>query len=224
MVCSSHPRFSPILFLLTLFTSCRYRAVLRRLDDTVSVLDVGIGTATALAANSELVVAKKLRLVGVDYEKAYIKRAGTVLKEHGLQNQVKVVHASVYDKTLGELVGGGLFDIVYFSGSISLMPDPPCALTQSAKLLKAGGLIYVTQTFYNRNVFTKVLGPALAVVKPLMFYVTTIDFGKATYEDHVLEYVRKAKMEVVENKPIPGDINTIFQTARLLILRPGRAD
>ena len=43
-----------------------YQAVLGRLPDGTSLLDIGIGTGGALVANSELVKAKDLRVIGVD--------------------------------------------------------------------------------------------------------------------------------------------------------------
>ena len=51
---------------------------------------------------------------------------------------------------LGDSVKDGFFDVAYFSGSISLMPEPHNALLNVAKLLKPGGRIIITQTFQNK--------------------------------------------------------------------------
>jgi hypothetical protein len=86
-----------------------------------------------------------------------------VARESGLSERLQCIHASVYDDNLGQQLAKidassksndcRDFDAVYFSGSISLMPDPVAALHATAKLLKAGGKIYVTQTFQRRGAF-----------------------------------------------------------------------
>lgn len=47
--------------------------------------------------------------------------------------------------------GDARFDAAYFSGSLTLMPDPPAALRAAASMLKESGRVYVTQTFQNRR-------------------------------------------------------------------------
>ena len=60
-------------------TSRWYHAVIDVLEPSSRVLDIGIGTASALARNAALVREKRLHFVGVDYEAAYIDRASRVL-------------------------------------------------------------------------------------------------------------------------------------------------
>ena len=42
-----------------------------RLDDNAILLDVGIGTGTALLRNKELIL-KNLQIIGVDYDRDYV--------------------------------------------------------------------------------------------------------------------------------------------------------
>ena len=63
------------------------------------------------------------------------------------------------------------FDCAYFSGSITLLPDVVKALHIARGLVKPDGRIYITQTFQFAHV------PLVALIKPLLRYVTTI--GKA---------------------------------------------
>jgi ubiquinone/menaquinone biosynthesis C-methylase UbiE len=77
---------------------------------------------------------------------------------------------SIYDHR------GGPYDAAYFSGSFMLLPDPPAALRHVAGLLTPGGRVYLTQTFEHER------SRVLDIVKPLLRFVTTIDFGRVTYE------------------------------------------
>ena len=130
---------------------------------------------------------------------------------------MSVVYGSVYDlpllKSLAPKGPNSKFDAVYFSGSISLLPDPLEALRTVAKVLKKGGLIYVTQTYQHRNV------PGLATFKRNMKFFTTIDFGELTFEKDIMEIYNNSEYEVVEHKPIEGSVDNAFQTAYLTILK-----
>ena len=73
-----------------------YAAFLSRSKVGDRVLDVGIGTASALCENASAVRTKKLNIVGVDYEKRYVEYSKSVIKSCGLEERVRTVHASVY--------------------------------------------------------------------------------------------------------------------------------
>ena len=73
-----------------------YAAFLSRFKVGDRVLDVGIGTASALCENASAVRTKKLNIVGVDYEKRYVEYSKSVIKSCGLEERVRTVHASVY--------------------------------------------------------------------------------------------------------------------------------
>lgn len=229
-------------------TSRWYACVLQQLKSGDRVLDVGIGTATALAKNKALMLEKRVAVVGIDYEAAYVQKAEAVLRAADLWRKVpegtsgyrpgdhycRVYHASVYDAGLGRLcsvdepAAGSLseapkaeieeaarFDAAYFSGSLTLMPDPAGALRAMVPLIKsAGGRILITQTFQ------KSYSPAMAFLKPLLKYVTTIDFGRLTTEEDIKRIISDAGVfDTVSSEPIAGSINNPFQVARLIELR-----
>lgn len=87
-----------------------------------AVLDVGIGTGTSLCANASLVLSKRLTVVGVDIDEAYVNHCANSLKSAKLSS-CRVLCKSVLDPDLSQSVGKD-FDAVYFSGSISLIPTP----------------------------------------------------------------------------------------------------
>ena len=57
-----------------------------------------------------------------------------------------------------------------------LLPDPPAALRHVRSLLTPGARLYFTQTFEHEP------SRAIERLKPLLRLVTTIDFGRVTYE------------------------------------------
>lgn len=156
------------------FTTRWYADVLSDLPDGTRLLDVGIGTGAALVANADLIRAKNLVVVGVDYDAAYIKRCQELIAEKGLGRQVSAECCSFYDYAPSD---GRLFDHVYFSGSFMILPDSPGALRRAVDLLtdREDGRLYFTQTFELRK------NSLLEWLKPTMSYWTTIDFGQVTY-------------------------------------------
>jgi SAM-dependent methyltransferase len=147
-----------------------YRAVLDRLPSGCRLLDVGIGTGAALVANADLLRAKDVRVTGVDVDAAYVDRCRRTIVEQQLDRWITVRLESI------DAHAGGPYDAVYFSASFMLLPDPGAALCHVRGLLAPGGTIYFTQTFEHRR------SAAVERLKPLLRLVTTIDFGRVTYE------------------------------------------
>eukprot|EP00392_Amoebophrya_sp_AT5.2_P005407 g5416.t1 len=197
-----------------------YREVLQRVNEGDNILDVGIGTGTALLDNFALLQKRKLSVFGVDYDQNYIdlgrKQIADKLKLH------------LHDpKTLNTSCGAvrltcrSIFDV--------------------KGIVKDHLSIYITQTFQKKHspiaAFLKPLlryvmqGPGggkskipripLALAGPVI-YVTTIDFGVLTYErdlDEILQRAKTCGLEVVSNEPIPNSINTQWQVAKIICLR-----
>jgi ubiquinone/menaquinone biosynthesis C-methylase UbiE len=182
-----------------------YREVYSRLSDGARVLDVGVGTGGALVRNKETVISKDLRVVGVDYDKDYVTRCRERVAEAGLADRVQIELVSIYD------YHGETFDAVYFGASFMLMPDPKRALEHCATLLRPGGRIYFTQTFQEKR------SPLVERVKPLLKKITTIDFGKVTYEADFMRVLSEAGVEVVENAVL-GRLRN--QSYRLIVAVP----
>ena len=147
-----------------------YREVLNRLPQQARMLDVGVGTGEALLRNADLIRVKKLAIRGIDIDESYLKYAGDNIVEHALEEQVEVALESVYDHQ------GGPYDGVYFGASFMLLPDPVKALHHVTSLLKEGGRLFFTQTFHDQP------APWMEKIKPMLYKVTTIHFGRVTYE------------------------------------------
>jgi ubiquinone/menaquinone biosynthesis C-methylase UbiE len=164
-----------------------YRSVLESLEPGTRLLDVGIGTASPIAANAEIVKSRDLHIHGIDIDQDYVKQALAAVEQAGLSDRVTVALESVYDHQ------GGPYDAVYFGASFMLMPDPQGALRHVMTRLRPGGRIYFTQTFQQTK------SPFLEKLKPMLVKFTTIDFGRVTYEEDFLKVVGEAGMDVLSN-------------------------
>eukprot|EP00484_Ammonia_sp_Unknown_P021769 CAMPEP_0197028036 /NCGR_PEP_ID=MMETSP1384-20130603/7841_1 /TAXON_ID=29189 /ORGANISM="Ammonia sp." /LENGTH=230 /DNA_ID=CAMNT_0042456973 /DNA_START=35 /DNA_END=727 /DNA_ORIENTATION=+ len=187
-----------------------YQQVLDRLDNNATLLDVGIGTGKALVRNKQLIVKKNLKIVGVDYDADYIKQCKEEIKKHHLEKHVSAVCVSIYDynKSLSTK-----FDAVYFSSSLMIMPDQVAALTHCTAMLKSrtAGKIYATQTFENKK------NGLLETIKPMLKWITTIDFGTITYHKDFMRTVQKAQLRVSEDTELGGQGSA--RTYRLITLQ-----
>ena len=167
-----------------------YEEVLARLPDGARLLDIGIGTGGALVANAPLLNSKNLSVVGVDIDDDYVKRCCKTIEQNGLSQRIDVQLRSIYD------FDEAGFDAAYFSSSFMIMPDPVGALRHVLGLLNDGGQVYFTQYFEEK--------PSKVVerVKPLLKKVTTIEFGRATYEPEFMKTLDAAGLEVSEHKQL----------------------
>lgn len=172
--------------LILRLTSGWYAEVLRRVPKGATVLDVGIGTAGALLANEELVRRKRLHIVGIDIDADYVARAQQRLRDSSLADVAEVRLESVYDHQ------GGPYDAVYFSGSFMLLPEPEQALRHGCTLLNPDGRMFFTQTIQKQP------SRWMEILKPMLKRVTSIDFGRVTYEDDFKAQIHAAGLELEE--------------------------
>jgi SAM-dependent methyltransferase len=167
-----------------------YAAVLERLPGHCRLLDVGIGTGAALLANAALVTARDIRVTGIDIDADYVERCREAVDAGGLGDRIDVRLESVYDHA------GGPYDAAYFSGSFMLLPDPVAALRHVAALLAPDARVFFTQTFEHES------SPWMERVKPLLRFVTSIDFGGVTYEREFRHAVEQAGFQVEMLTPL----------------------
>mmetsp|Transcript_14914 Transcript_14914/g.17962 ORF Transcript_14914/g.17962 Transcript_14914/m.17962 type:complete len:109 (+) Transcript_14914:1-327(+) len=79
--------------------------------------------------------------------------------------------------------------------------------------------IYITQTYQRKS------PPLFSIIKPMLRYMITIDFGqliteqKASHMFHE-EFTSKCNLTVQEHSVIPESIDSVLQAAYLTILVP----
>jgi alpha-N-acetylglucosaminidase len=195
--------------LIVSLTTEWYERVLLRLAPKSVMLDVGIGTGLALVNNKTLLEAKGIKVEGVDYDLDYVKHCKEVVAERGLSHAIKVQHTSIYD------FKGGPYDAVYFSASLMIMPDPVIALKHGISMLKPKvGRIYITLTIQTQKSIIAEYG------KPLLKFLTTIDFGNVTYEEDLMVTLKKAGLTVLENVSISQSSMEDTRSFRLFVCQP----
>ena len=167
-----------------------YRAVLERLPAGCRLLDVGIGTGAALVANAAVLREKDVHVTGVDVDAAYVDRCRRTIVENQLERWITVRLESI------DAHAGGPYDAVYFSASFMLLPDPVGTLRRLRTLTTRDALVYFTQTFEHRR------SRAVELAKPLLRRVTTIEFGRVTYEADFRDTLAHARYELVETETL----------------------
>ncbi|KAJ6630494.1 hypothetical protein Bhyg_16050 [Pseudolycoriella hygida] len=192
--------------LIVHLTSQWYREVLDLVSKNSKILDVGIGTGQALIKNKSLLVQKNIKVDGVDYDLDYVNQCRAHIQKERLQNYITVCHKSIFDYV------GGPYDVIYFSASLMILPNPVTALNHVKSILRENGKIFITQTIEsNRSHF-------MELVKPLLKYVLTIDFGSVTYEDDLMATFKEANLKVHLNKTISGTSANDKRSYRLFVL------
>ncbi|HET58737.1 MAG TPA: class I SAM-dependent methyltransferase [Deltaproteobacteria bacterium] len=154
------------------------------------VLDVGIGNGIMLEAYHRLIESKNLDITGIDINRQYLKHCRKMIHRYGLEDSVRVHYAAVESYVPPE---NEYFDYVLFSMSFMLFDDQHYVLERIRPWLKRGGGVVFFQTmFKNHSLF-------LDIVKPRLKYVTTIDFGRVTYEDDFYALLGRKDMTVTED-------------------------
>lgn len=93
-----------------------------------------------------------------------------------------------------------------------IMPDNVKALKHASSLLKPNGRIFITQTIQTQRSKT------VEVVKPLLKYLTTIDFGNVTYENELMQTFNEAGLTVLDNRAIADSSMDSLRSYRLFVL------
>lgn len=171
-------------------TKLCYAEVLIRLPENSHLLDVGIGTGKALCENKSIIRQKKLHITGIDINLAYLRTCSQLINKNNLQEFISLKELSFYD------AANLAYDAVYFSSSFMLLPNQLQALMHAKKILAPQGKIYFTQTLhFKRN-------RIIEIVKPKLIYLTSINFGRITYEQDFLALLHSVNLNVIEYKLI----------------------
>lgn len=157
------------------------------------ILDVGIGNGMMLRNYHGLIKSKNFSIVGIDINKDYLSHCRSLIRNCRLEDHIRIFHEPVeYYEPPEE----GYYDYILFSMSFMLFSDQELVLDRVRSWLKPGGKILFFQTmFHNRSLF-------MEFIKPKLKYVTTVDFGRVTYDDRFFDLLRKKKLNIDEDRLI----------------------
>jgi len=191
-----------------------YGSCLNYVPSGSRLLDVGIGNGIMLETFHPLIKYKKLKITGIDIDEGYLRHCKELIQEHQLEDYLDVCQGAAESYTPGPEGG---FDFVLFCMSFMLLRDPRSVLARARDWLKPGGQIIFVQALFRRR------SRLVDLVKPKLKYLTTVDFGRATYERDFFALLQENGLSVKEDRVLKGEwlnsqcrmIVTSFQEARL---------
>jgi len=177
--------------LINKITNECYRNALDYFSNGSTILDVGIGNGIMIETFHSLIKSKTLKITGIDIDGDYLKHCRKLIKKYQLEDYIEVYHGSVesYDP-----VKKRCFDFVLFGMSFMLLSDQQLVLNRIKDWLKPGGEIVFVQTMYKER------ARLVDIIKPKLKYLTTIDFGKATYERDFFALLNENGLAVREDR------------------------
>ena len=190
-------------------TSYTYNRFLHRLKELKlermeNLLDIGVGTGTAL---NYIIpeIPSKTHILGVDIDKHYVQTCQNLFKSH---KNVEILLKNFYEMSSETQK----FDIILFSSSFMLMPDKDKALEICKKLLTPNGKIYFILTLFERR------KKIVEKFKPLLKYILTIDFGEALTEKQFFEILDKNNVRVTYKERIQRKFFPCFKLFRYFLV------
>lgn len=152
-----------------------------------TVLDVGCGTGTAASSNYGIIKRKKIEYRGIDIDETYIQKAKIFEKEH--------MTFEVFDFL--KLENDQRYDVIMFGESIPVMSrELANTMIQKAKmhLNKNGIILFIHNLITN---YYQLYHP-IALMKPYLKYFTSMDFGRALYDDEFLSDLVKSDLRIID--------------------------
>ena len=157
------------------------------------ILDVGIGNGTMIQHYHRLIKSKGLKITGIDINRNYLKHCARLISQWQLENSIEIFPESVERYTPPEQ---GYFDFILFSMSFMLFKDQLLVLDRIRSWLKPDGKVIFFQTMFKKK------SPIMELIKPRLKYVTTIDFGRVTYENDFTTLLERKDISIIEDRLI----------------------
>lgn len=170
-----------------------YGTCLPVLPPAARVLDVGIGNGEMIKTYHALIRSKRLSITGLDVNQDYLAQCNRLIGTYGLQEFIHTELTAVEAYAPPE---AGCFDCILFSMSFMLLDDPRLVLRRIQPWLAPGGQVVFVQTMFRKA------SRLLDFVKPRLKYVTTVDFGRAIYEQDFLALLRSEGLQIADDRLI----------------------
>ena len=174
-------------------TNYCYENCLDYFSKNSAILDVGIGNGVMMKNYHSLIKSKGLKITGIDINKNYLNHCESLIKAYQLESYIEIYNKSVESYFPPEK---NYFDFVLFSMSFMLFEDQWLVLDHVKDWLKPSGKIVFFQTMFKEK------SSLIDFIKPKLKYLTTIDFGKVTYEDDFFALLNAKNLSVSEDRLI----------------------
>jgi alpha-N-acetylglucosaminidase len=155
------------------------------------ILDVGIGNGFMIEEFHPLIRTKELHITGMDIDAGYLRHCQSLIDKYGLEDCMRLCLGSVESFDFGT---GRCFDFILFSMSFMLLGDQQAVLRRVRHWLRPGGEVVFVQAMFKRR------SRLADLVKPRLKYLTTIDFGRATYEAEFFALLRASDLSVQDDR------------------------
>ncbi len=186
-----------------------YNNCLRLYPSNARILDVGIGNGVMIRHNHALIKDKNLQITGLDINRHYLDHCRKLIAEYNLENQVNVLHQSVFSFSPPE---NQLFDFILFSQSFMLMSHQDKILDKARTWLKPEGRLVFFQTMFRKR------SRWMEFIKPRLKFLTTVDFGKVTYEEDFYGLLDRGNFSSCQDRLLKKNI--FKGEHRLIVARP----
>lgn len=191
-------------------TDICYKNCLEYFPADSRILDVGIGNGIMMQRYHRTIKAKGLKITGIDINKNYLRHCRSLISRLDLGDHIKIQHTPVESYTPPS---AGYFDYILFSMSFMLFEDQQLVLDLIKPWLKSHGEVMFFQTMFKDKSFL------LDVIKPRLKYLTTIDFGKVTYEKDFAALLDRKDISITEDKMLKrewfkGEYHLIISTPK----------
>jgi len=143
-----------------------------------------------------MIESKDFKYSGIDIDESYLIDAKRRFKDC---ENIQVSKQNFYDLPVNKQ-----YDIIIFSSSFMLMPDQQKCLNLVKKVLKPGGKVYFLMALYNTRY------QMVDKMKPLIKYLTTIDFGQSTYFSEFVSFLDKNGFKLTNSQRVYTKWNPIF--------------
>ena len=157
------------------------------------ILDVGIGNGEMIKAYHTLIRSKHLSITGLDVNRDYLVQCNRLVSAYSLHEYIRTELTPVEEYAPP---AAGCFDRILFSMSFMLLEDPRLVLRRIRPWLAPGGQLVFVQTMFRKA------SRFLDFVKPRLKYITTVDFGRAIYEQDFLSLLRSEGLQITDDRLI----------------------
>ncbi|MEK7485509.1 MAG: methyltransferase domain-containing protein [Planctomycetota bacterium] len=172
-------------------TNAGYGCFFENVVPQSKILDIGIGNGVMLHQYHSNIRDLRLSIEGIDLNKHYLKQCQKLIEHYNLESQIKLERLDFLATPIPSC-----FDYVFFSMSFMLFPDQRKALDIATAMLNPGGQIIFGLTIQMKESRT------LEFLKPKLKYISTIDFGKVTYEEEFLNLMEEKQLKILKRRSL----------------------